>query len=528
MNAKKTFVTILVVLVTTLLVMPVQAENVLRWGVLTDPRSYDVHSYNAAIIQRFWALTYEALVEKDPKLNFIPSLATEWKPIDQTTWEFKLRRGIKYHNGAPFSAEDVIFSINRAKAPSSNFKKYVHTIKEVIAKDDYTVLIKTKGPNPMLPNQLSIIYIMDKDWCEKHGVVEPIDYPSFKKGKTDSYAVRHANGTGAFKLELYEPDIRVILVKNENWWGLKREPHHNLDKVIVNQIVSNSTRVAALLSGELDFITGVSIQDLPRIEKNPGTHVEQVMELRTIFYMMDTQSPELSTCSVKGKNPLADKRVRQAIYQAIDIEAIEDVVMRGSTIPAGMLVAPGVFGYNEEQGKRLPYDPEASKRLLAEAGYPDGFSFTLSVPKYPGWNSEGIGQATIPMLARVGINARLDVQPGSKYWPGIFKGEHDFYLMGYGTPTVDSQYVLETIGEKSRWNPKYYSHPDIIALNKKISTELDPQKRLALIKQAWQIFIDDIAVIPLHYLMLNQGVRDNVKIPLSPSSQHHVHWGRIE
>ena len=528
MNAKKTFVAILIVLVTTLLVTPVQAANVLRWGAHIDARSFDVHIYNSAYLQRFWQLTYEALVEKDPELNFIPCLATEWKPIDHTTWEFKLRRGVKFHNGAPFSAEDVVFSINRAKAPTSNFKKYVHTIEEVIAKDDYTILIKTKGPNPTLPNQLSIVYIMDKDWCEKHGVVEPLNYSSFTKGKADSYAVRHANGTGAFKLELFEPDIRTIFVRNENWWGLKREAHHNLDKIIVTPISSNTTRVAALLSGELDFITEAPLQDLSRIEKNPGTHAEQVMETRTIFYVVDTQSPELPSCNVKGKNPLADRRVRQAIYQAIDIEAIRDVVMRGSTIPAGMLVPPGVFGYNKEQGKRLPFDPEASKRLLAEAGYPDGFSLTLSVPHFAGWKTEEIGQATIPMLAKVGINAKLDVQPGSKYWPGIFKGEHDFFIMGFGNPTVDSQYMLESWGEKSRWNPKYYSHPDIKALNKKISTQLDTKRRLALIKQAFQIMLDDVAVIPLHYQMLNQGARDNVKIPLSPTSQHHVHWGRIE
>src|SRR5690606_16831038 len=314
-----------------------EAKNVLRWASQGDALTLDPHAQNESPTIAMNLNIMDPLVRTNKDLKVEPALATEWKVIEPTVWEFKLREGVKFHDGDTFDAEDVIFSIKRAQSANSDFKNQIGSIKEVKKVDDHTVHIVTTGPNPILPNQLVTIAIMSKEWSEKNNVVEVQDY----KNKQETFAIRNTNGTGAFKLQLREPDVRTILVRNEDWWGAELNPG-NVDEIIYTPIANSATRVAALLSGELDFVRDPPLQDLERVKRTPGLKVLKTPQNRSIFFGLNVGADELASSNVKGKNPLADKRVREAMYRAIDIEAIRKKVMRDDAEPAGLIAAPFV------------------------------------------------------------------------------------------------------------------------------------------------------------------------------------------
>ncbi|MFT5046628.1 MAG: peptide/nickel transport system substrate-binding protein, partial [Porticoccaceae bacterium] len=361
--------TLAIAVTAALMVTPVAAENVIRWASQGDALTSDPHGANESPTHSASRKVYDVLYYNDKDMKLTPWLATSFNLVDPVTWQFDLRKGVKFHDGSDFTAEDVKFSIERALSPTSDLKGDVSSIAEVKIIDSHTVHIITKEPNPILTNQLTNVFIMSKAWSEKHGVTAPQD----RAANEETYAVRHAMGTGPFKLELREPDIKTVMVKNEEWWGLEAYPHE-VDRIIYTPISNAATRVAALLSGELDFILDPPLQDLDRIKNTPGLHLEQTAQVRTIFLGMNQGVDELLTSDVKGKNPLADQRVRQAMYQAINIEAIKKKVMRGYAVPAGLITPPAVHGYTEALNERRPFDVDASKALLVEAGYADGFS----------------------------------------------------------------------------------------------------------------------------------------------------------
>src|SRR6185312_15463715 len=298
----------------------------------------------------------------------IPLLATKWTQKSPTVWRFDLRHGVKFHDGTPFTAEDVLFSFKRAAGDGSDMRNLVSSFKEARKLDDYTVEVETLSPNPILPDVLSTLSIMSKKWCEENKAEKPVDR---RKGIENTASFK-ANGTGPFRLKERQPSVRTVLVRNFNHWD---KVESNLDEVVFTPIGNDATRVAALLSGETDVMEPVPLQDVERIRAG-GFTVQQGPELRTIFLGMDQKRDELQFSSVKGKNPFKDVRVRRAFYQAIDIETIKTKVMRGAASPTALMIGPGVKGFQPDMNKRLPYDPEASKKLLAEAGYPSGFEVT--------------------------------------------------------------------------------------------------------------------------------------------------------
>ncbi|MFT4728699.1 MAG: peptide/nickel transport system substrate-binding protein, partial [Granulosicoccus sp.] len=398
--------TLAIAVTAALMVTPVAAENVIRWASQGDALTSDPHGANESPTHSASRKVYDVLYYNDKDMKLTPWLATSFNLVDPVTWQFDLRKGVKFHDGSDFTAEDVKFSIERALSPTSDLKGDVSSIAEVKIIDSHTVHIITKEPNPILTNQLTNVFIMSKAWSEKHGVTAPQD----RAANEETYAVRHAMGTGPFKLELREPDIKTVMVKNEEWWGLEAYPHE-VDRIIYTPISNAATRVAALLSGELDFILDPPLQDLDRIKNTPGLHLEQTAQVRTIFLGMNQGVDELLTSDVKGKNPLADQRVRQAMYQAINIEAIKKKVMRGYAVPAGLITPPAVHGYTEALNERRPFDVDASKALLVEAGYADGFSIQLDCPNNRYINDEGICQAVVGMLAKIGIKVSLSAIP---------------------------------------------------------------------------------------------------------------------
>ena len=505
-----------VLLITALLVVavaPASAKNTVRWIGRGDALSADPMAANEATTNHMSRQYYGTLIGWDENLKFIPWLATSWKLINPTTWEFKLRKGVKFHDGSPFTAEDVKFSFERALSKTSDFRIKIKNVKEVKIINDHVVHVVTDGPAPVLPNYLTTIYMMSKKWCEKHGVTMPQD----RTKQEESYAVRHAMGTGPFKLVRRDPDVRTVLAKNKGWWGLKKYPHQ-VDEVIFTPIANQATRVAALLSGEIDFLIDPPMQDLKRIENTPGMRVKETAQLRTIFLGMNQGRKELLNSDVKGKNPFADKRVRQAIYQAIDINAIKKKVMRGYAMPAGIITAPPVRGYTKKLDQRLPYDPAAAKKLLAEAGYPNGFSVQLDVPNNRYINDEAIGQAIVGMLAKVGIKVNLVAVPKTIHFPKIKTRKTDFYMLGWGVWSLDSNYVFNYLvrGADKGWNGTGFNDPKLNEIITKIDIETDFDKRDALIQSVWKRVKNDILYIPLHTQVIVWAMNAKIDIPIFP------------
>ncbi len=420
------------ILAAALLLAPLAHAKTFRWASQGDILTMDPHSQNEALNNGVLADVYETLVTRDKQLKVVPLLAVSWTQPKPTVWRFVLRKDVKFHDGTPFTAEDVVFSIQRAQAPSSNFQIYTQGIDKVRKIDDYTVEIETKGPNPVLLDQLTELRVMSKAWAEKNKVTAPQNFIQ----KEETYSARNANGTGPYMLKSRETDVRTVFVVNPNWWG-KREG--NVTEVIYTPVKADATRVAALLSGELDFVLDPPPQDIARLKSNPNLRILEGNENRTIFLGMDQHRDELLYSDVKGKNPFKDKRVRQAIYHAIDEDAIQKNVMRGLALPTGSIVAPQVRGYSKELDKRLAHDKEKAKKLLAEAGYPNGFEVTLDCPNNRYINDERICQAVAGMLAQVGIRVKLNAMPRATYFPKIQKFDTS-------DPEVRHQHVPARLG----------------------------------------------------------------------------------
>jgi peptide/nickel transport system substrate-binding protein len=486
-----------------------------RWANDGDPTTMDPHARSDGFVQSFDFNMYEPLVRRDRNLKLEPALATEWTNVNPTTWRFKLRHGVTFHDGTPLTAEDVVFSFQRAAAPGSDLAAQLATVKEVKKIDEDTIDFVTDGPAPILPNYLAGVAIMSKVWCEAHNALRAATIQ-----QEESYPTRNANGTGPFMLKDRQPMVRTVLVKNPNWWGLKDRPI-DIDEVVFSRIENPATRMSALLAGDLDMVYNVPPQDIGQIEKNPAVKIWQTPELRTIFLGMDQSRDELLESNVKGKNPFKDKRVRQAFYQAIDEDAIGAKVMRGFAHPTALMVGPGVNGYDAALDKRFPYDPAAAKQLLGDAGYPQGFEVGLDCPNDRYVNDEGICQAVVAMLAKIGVKVNLLAQTKAKYFakinaPGF---QTSFYMLGWTPGPLDTLHMLSNLVQTrsadfrdGAWNDGGYSNPAVDELIKKISVELDSEARNELINHALTIVKDDFVYLPLHQQIVVWASRANVEL----------------
>jgi peptide/nickel transport system substrate-binding protein len=448
-------------------------------------------------------------VSKD--LTFEPGLAVSWKQTAPTVWRFELRKNVRFHDDTPFTADDVVFSLNRAAGEGSDMRSNTNDIKEIRKLGSHTVEIETKAPFPILPNVLSTVYIMSKKWCEENQATRPVDR---RKGIENAASFR-ANGTGPYRLRERQPNVRTTFVRNGNYWG---KIEGNVDEVIFSVIANDPTRVAALLSGEIDIMEPVPVQDVPRINSGANTRALVAPELRTIFLGMDQKRDELLYSSVKGKNPFKDKRVRQAFYQAIDIEGIKRTVMRGASNNSGLMVGPGVNGYNAELNKRLPFDPEASKKLLADSGYPTGFSVDMNCPNDRYVNDGQICEAVAANLARVGVKVNLKAETKGTYFPKILRRDTSFYLLGWTPSTYDAHNALNAlmrcVDDKGtgQFNLGAYCNPKVDELTVKIQSETDQTKRNAMIREAFELHSADIGHLPLHQQALAWGTSKKVTL----------------
>ncbi|WP_299019661.1 ABC transporter substrate-binding protein [uncultured Tepidimonas sp.] len=492
--------------------MPLVHAKPFKWSSAGEIATWDIHSQNNALQNGIHAAVYESLVYYNSKTFKVePVLAESWREISPTQVRFSLRKGVKFHDGSPLTADDVVFSIQRAMAKTSNFAIYTQGIDKVVKVDANTVDIILKGPNPVLLNQLTELRIMSKAWAEKNRSMEPKDM----KAQEETFAHRNAMGTGPYILKEWVPDQRMVLERNPNYWG---KLDSNVTQIVYNPIKSDATRMAALLSGEVDFVLDPTPQDLPRLRNNANLKVIDGVENRTIFFGMDQHRDELPGSNVKGKNPLKDVRVRKALYQAIDIDTIHRVTMRGLSQPTGALVAPQVAGWSESVHKRYPYDVEAAKRLLAEAGYKDGFEVDFACPNNRYINDEQICQAVASMWAKIGVKAKLRTLPLVTYFPMIQRYEASIYMLGWGVPTFDALYTLQSLlrtpgpGGDGNYNVGRYSNPKMDAIIDRAKTETDPYIRPRLLTEALQLQNDDVAHIPLHNQIIPWAMKKSIDV----------------
>ena len=497
-----------------------------RYAFQGDIKSLDPYTLKETFTIAAHGAVYEGLTMRDKDLKIAPRLAESWELLEPTRWRFHLRKGVKFHDGSPFTADDVLFSADRVRANGSNFGTNVPAGTRLVKVDDATVDFVTETPNPILHYQFDNWYIMSKRWAEAHDAVNP----SPASATTPSYAALHENGTGPFTIESHQPGVKTVFKKFPGYWG---KTESNLDEAVFTTIANDATRVAALLTGEVDWIEPVPLQDIQRVGATPNAIVMAGPETRTIFLGMDQVRDELKYASVKGKNPFKDRRVREAFFLAIDEAVIAQRVMRGQATPSALMIAPSLFSLSKDF-TRPKADPEKAKKLLAEAGYPNGFEIGLDCPNDRYVNDEAICQAVVSMLARANVKVNLNAQPKAKYFAKVLKpGGFDtsFYLLGWTPGTSDSHNVMYDImgcraegSARGEANLGGYCNPKFDEITDKVLIETDPGKRDALIKQAYQVAIDDWGYIPLHQQALAWGVSKKVKLTQTPDNGLRLYW----
>lgn len=422
--------------------LPAVAATTLRWSSQGDAGTMDPHAYNEGLTNSIKEIHYESLVRRGKDMSLQPSLAESWSNPAPNEWVFNLRRGVKFHDGSPFTADDVVFSIGRAREGRA-FRIYTALAGEARRIDDHTVAFTTPRPNPAMLETLLGLSIMSKAWCEKNNVTRPQDF----NAKEETYAVRNANGTGAYRLVAFEPAVRIVHEKNPAWWGITAGLFEgNVEQLEYRPITSSSTRMAALKSGAIDFVLDPAVQDVLALGNDVDIRIWNGEENRVLFFTLDQGRDELLYSDVKGRNPFKDRRVRLAMYQAIDTAALRSQVMRGLAAPSAIVLAdPRQAGITPGSLQRHAVDLEAAKRLLAEAGYPEGFGFTLHCSNDRYVNDERICSAAAAMWARVGIRVRVESMSKVVLSPRGLKRDLSAGIMGWGSGHTDPIFWLKPV-----------------------------------------------------------------------------------
>ncbi|RYF83125.1 MAG: ABC transporter substrate-binding protein [Comamonadaceae bacterium] len=491
---------------------PMLHAKTFKWSSASDIPTMDIHSQNNALGNGVHAAIYDALVYYNSKtFKPEPQLATAWQLVSPTQMRMTLRQGVKFSDGSPLTADDVVYSLTRSMAKTSNYAVFAQGIDKVVKVNDNTIDIMLKAPTPTLINQLTELRIMSRAWAEKNKSLEPKDI----KTQEETFAHRNAMGSGPYMVKEWLPDQRLVLVANPNYWGKNAT---NVTEIVYQPIKSQATRLAALLSGETDLVLDPSPQDLGRLRSNAALKVMDGAENRTIFLGMDQHRDELVGSSVKGKNPLKDARVRKALYQSIDINAIQRVTLRGLGEATGTLISPQVNGWTKKADARWPYNVAAAQQLLADAGYPQGFEIDFACPNNRYINDEAVCQAITAMWARVGVKAKLRTLPLVTYFPMIQRYEASIYMLGWGVPTFDALYSLQSlvrsvgVGGDGNYNVGRYSNPQMDALIERVKVETDLKNRNELIEKALVLSHDDVAYLPLYNQVIPWAMKKNIEV----------------
>ncbi|MCV6603622.1 MAG: ABC transporter substrate-binding protein [Cohaesibacter sp.] len=517
---------LLIALSTILLSGAAQAET-FRWAGKTDPQTMDPHAVNSAPVLGFLNNVYEGLVRRGKDMAIEPALATSWEAIgDGKGWRFTLRKGVKFHDGSDFDAKDVLFSYERASAEESDTRSWFAPVSEVKIVDDFTIDIMTKAPNPIFPDSIANWMIMDSDWAKANDALRP-------DKKNSNFATLNTNGTGAFMVSDRQPGLSTSLKPFKGWWD---KAEHNISQAKFTPIDNPATAVAALLSGEVDMINPVPIQDAARVDSQNGTKVIRGIEARVIMLGFGHDHGKIKFTSDADKaNPFQDVRVRQAVAKAINVDAIRQTIMRGSAEAASQLVSPAMRGYSKANMAPTAYDPEGAKKLLADAGYGDGFSFGLKCPNNRYLNDEAVCQAVTAMLAQVGVKAELDAMPVQTYWPELRADNFDMYMLGWSPGTFDHEhpvrFLVSTPNKEKKlgsWNFGGFSNSRVDDLLPMVQSEIDDTKRQGMIDEIVSIYQSEQAYVPLYVQPLVWGTRDNIALTQRPDNFFILRWVNVK
>ena len=498
----------------------------LRIASAFDPQTMDPHGLALLYHSRVAFQIHDCLVNRDEHFKLEPALATSWQMLSPMQWRFKLRAGVQFHDGSAFSADDAVFSIERAFGPTSQRSFTLRGLVEVKKVDDLTIDFILSAPDAVWPEKLLLVAMMSKAWAVKHGVEKAQDF----NAKQETYAVRNAMGTGPFKLVRYEPDVRVTLERHAQWWGRDDKRNGNLDAVTFTSIRADATRLAALSSGEVDLVLDPPFQDVERLKTDARLSVSTTGDLGTQYFGFDQSRNELIYGDVKDKNPFKDIRVRRAVAHALNVDLIVQKVLRGQGTPTGSLISPLVEGYDKALDVRLPYDPARAKALLAEAGYASGFGVTLDCVNV-GFR-EAVCQAAAAMLAQVGIRAQVRSSPTNQFFPRLSTANASFIEFGW-TPATDPWATLNGLfrtfetGGLGTFNAGRYSNPQLDVLVDAIRTEPDLTKRRARVGVALRLLHDDLALLPLYRRHLNWAMKKNIALTMWPNDAVELRWVKV-
>ncbi|MEO6281131.1 ABC transporter substrate-binding protein [Roseateles sp.] len=500
----------------------------LRWAAQGDLQTLDPHSQNELMTNSLNNQVYEYLVRRMKDQSLGPSLATEWTQVNPLLWRVKLRAGVKFHDGSPFSAEDVVFSMQRLRDANSPFRVYANAVGMPKAIAPLTVEFTLTKPNPIFAEHLINLLIMNKRWCEQHKITRPLNF----KEKEDNYANLHANGTGPFMLVSRQPGVKTTYKRNPAWWD---KFEGNVQAFSFLPITNDATRTAALITGEIDFVLDPPSRDIERLRRTAGIKVIDGPENRLIFLGMDqTRDSLLYGQAPGGKNPFKDIRVRRALYQAIDIEAIKTKLMAGYSVPTGALTPSALGSYNDPSLEtRLPFDLAAARKQMAEAGYADGFEVTMDCPNNRYINDEKLCVAVASMWAQLKVKVRVNAIPRTLFFPKVEKFDTSLYLAGWGGSTVDAEVMLTPVlrnrGEQGVGVGNYAGivNDKGDALAAASSIETHPAKREALVKAALQAYREQVNLIPLHRQVIPWAMKAGITVPHSPANWLSVDWVQV-
>ncbi len=523
----KTWITTAALTALLALGAPAQAKS-LRWASQGDTLTMDPHSQNEGLTNSINGQVYEKLVKRDRQLVVGPGLATAWQQTGPLTWRFTLRQNVKFHDGSPLTVDDVVFSVLRAQQPTSNIAVYAVAVGMPVAIDRQTVEFRMTRFNPVFLQNIDAVFIMSRAWCEKLKVTRPLDF----KNKEESAAAFAANGTGPYMLALRQPGIKTTLKRNPNWWGAF---DGNVDEVVFTPIANDATRLAALVSGEIDFVLDPAPRDIARLRNTSGVKVIDGPENRVIFIGMDQFRDELLYGNLKDRNPFKDVRVRRALYQAIDIETLRVKLMNGQSAPTGVVTPSPLAHYNDAQIEaRLPYDLPRARALMAEAGYADGFEVTIDCPNNRYINDEKICIALAGMWAQLKVKVAVNAQPRATWFPKMERLETSLYLLGWGGAVTDAETTLTPVmrarGEDGVgfYNWGRVRNDKFEALAVASGAEADPKKREELVKAALREYQSQVHLIPLHRQMIPWAARQGLDAVHRADNWLEIAWVTIK
>ena len=513
-----------IALVALLLAAGAQAQT-LRWASQGDPQTMDPHSQNESMTNMMNGQVYERLTSRDRNLKIVPGLATEWQQVSPLVWRFKLRPNVRFHDGGAMTADDVVYSVLRGQQPTSQINNYAAAVGTPKKIDDLTVEFTLAAVNPVFLEHLDALWIMSKAWSEKNKVTRPLDF----KNQEESYAARNADGTGPYMLVSRAPGIKTTYRRNPNYWA---KTSGNVQEIVFTPIANDATRLAALVSGEVDFVLDPAPRDVARLRSTPGVQVIDGPENRVVFIGMDQGRDELLYSSVKGRNPFKDLRVRKALYQSIDIETLKRTLMNDLSFPTGAMTPSPLGTYNDpELEKRFPFDLAAANKNMADAGYPTGFQVQLNCPNNRYVNDEAICIALAAMWKKIKVDVKLQAEPRATYFPRLEKYDFSMYMLGWGGAVTDAETTLtpvmrNNLGEKGIgfYNYGKSRNDKLDALAMQSSTEPDPKKREALVKAALREFREQFTALPLHRQVTPWAARSNVSVVHRPDNWFEVGW----